>query len=254
MTRIEATIRSCRTRVTAVLCLATLSTSCVNVVPGAAKRVENHPAGGIEQILPTVEEVAVGVGAELETNGPPAVGDIDRLDSGLRDNADAAPIECVGVVEPRERVVYEQAPVRAVAIQGYWNHRRGQGGVLSVRAAAVELASETAAHRLFDGFVEQWKHCSGQTITITKEDRVHVMWYVKVGDVAVSGPLLTVTNSWWDDQPKGAFPAGRAFGVASNMVVDVDVDMDRDHGPSAPVANRAINIAEVMLRKVTRTG
>ena len=55
-------------------------------------------------------------------------------------------------------------------------------GVLGVRAAAVELAPATAARKLFDEFIAQWKHCSGQTVTITKEDRVHVMWYVKVGE------------------------------------------------------------------------
>jgi hypothetical protein len=236
-----------------VLCLAALSSSCVSVVPGSAKAVENRRVGGIEQILPTTEEVAAGVGANLETNGPPAVGGIDELDSGLRDNQDAAPIECVGAVQPRERVVYQQAPVRAVAFQGYWNHNGGEGGVLAVRAGAVELASESAAHKLFDEFVRQWNQCSGQTVTITKEDRVHVMWYVKVGDVAVSDPLLTATNMWWNDGPELPFPAGRALGIASNVIVDVDVDMDRDHGPPAPVGSRATDIAEVMLRKVSKT-
>jgi hypothetical protein len=69
----------------------------------------------------------------------------------------------------------------------------------------------------------------------------------------VSDRLLTATNSWWDDGPEGAFPAGRALGFASNVIVDVDVDMDRDHGPPAPVGNRATDIAEVMLRKITKT-
>lgn len=247
------TRRSCWARACAALSLAALSAGCVSVVPGTAKPVENRPAGGIEQILPTTEEVAAGVGAELETNGPPSVGGIDKLDSGLHDNNDAAPIECLGAVEPRERVVYEKAPVRAVAIQGYWNHQRSQGGVLAVRVAAVELASATAAHELFDAFILQWKRCSGQTVIITEEDRIHVMWYVKVGEVAASDPLLTATNSWWDNQPNKGFPAGRALGVASNVIVDVDVDMDGDHGPPSPVGNRATNIADVMLRKVTRT-
>jgi hypothetical protein len=241
-----------RLPVPVVLALVALSSGCVSVVPGSAKAVEHRRVGGIEEILPTAEEVAAGVGADLETNGPPAVGGIDKLDSGLRDNQDAAPIECVGAVQPRERVVYQQAPVRSVAFQGYWNHHSGQGGVLAVRAGAVEVASESAAHKLFDEFVQQWNHCSGQTITITKEDRVHVMWYVKVGNVAVSDPLLTATNTWWDDGPEGAFPAGRALGFASNVIVDVDVDMDRDHGPPAPVGNRATSIAEVMLRKITK--
>jgi hypothetical protein len=245
-------IRSCWTRAGVALGLAALSAGCVNVIPGAAHPVENRPAGGIEQILPTTEEVAAGVGAELETNGPPAVGGVDRLDSGLRDNKDAAPIECLGAVEPRERVVYEHAAVRAAAIQGYWNHQRSQGGVLAVRAAAIELSSATAARKVFDEFIVEWKRCSGQTVTITKEDRVHVMWYVKVGEVAAADPLLTTTNSWWDDQPDKGFPAGRALGIASNVIVDVDVDMDRDYGPPTPVGNRATNIADVMLRKVTR--
>jgi hypothetical protein len=246
------TIRSCWAAAGVVLCLAALSTGCVRVVPGMASPVENRPVGGIEQILPTTEEVAAGVGAELETNGPPAVGGLDKLDSGLRDNDDAAPIACLGTVEPRERVVYEQAPIRAAAIQGYWNHQRSQGGVLAVRAAAIELSSATAAHKLFDEFTAQWKHCSGQTLTITKEDRIHVMWYVKIGDVAASSPLLTTTNNWWDNQPDKGFPAGRALGIASNVIVDIDVDMDRDYGPPSPVANRATNVADVMLRKITR--
>jgi len=247
------TIRYCWARVAAVLSLTALSAGCVNVAPGTATPVENRPAGGIEQILPTTEEVAAGVGAELETNGPPAVGGIDKLDSGLRDNNDAAPIECLGAVEPRERVVYEHAAVRAAAIQGYWNHQRGRGGVLAVRAAAIELPSATAARALFDEFVLQWKRCSGHTVTITKEDRIHVMWYVKVGEVAAPDPLLTTTNNWWDDRPDKGFPAGRALGIASDVIVDVDVDMDRDHGPPSPVGNRATDIADVMLRKVTRT-
>jgi PknH-like extracellular domain len=181
------------------------------------------------------------------------VGGSDKLDAGLHDSRDVAPIECLGSVQPRERVVYQHVPVKAVALQNYWARRRAVGGVLVVRAAVIELASETAARTFFESSVQQWKQCVGQTAIITKEDRVHVMWNVKLGDVAASNSLVTATNSWWDDQPKPAFPDGRALGIAANVVVDVNVSMDRDDGPPGQVGDRATKVADEMLRKVVTT-
>ena len=239
--------------VAAALCVGALCTSCVSSISGTAKPAEHHRIPGIEQILPTLEETNADVGSQLEPNGPPSVGGSDKLAADLKDNADIAPIECLGPVQPRERVVYQQAPVKAVAIQEYWNHQRAPGGVLVVRAAAIELASEPAARKFFETSVQQWKQCDGRTAVITKEDRIHVMWNVKVGDVAVSGPLLTATNRWWDEPPKPAFPDGRALGIAANVIVDVDVTMDPDYGTPAPVGDRATKVANEMLRKVTTT-
>jgi hypothetical protein len=238
------------TRSLALVGICLLSAGCVNTVVGMPTRA-GRPAAGVaplEQIVPTDDEVKTPVGNDLPSHSPPVVGGIDVLPNGIRDDSAAAPIECIGAVEPLLRVVYEKGPVRAAAEQTYWNYDFGVA-VSSAHAGVVRFASSEAAQRLFASFIPQWQKCAGTTVTIYTHDSENTALYSKVTDVKVDGPILSATVIGWDNHHTPPFPNEHAVGVQADVVVDVEVAI----GPGGEAGTRAIDLVKLMLRKVSST-
>ncbi|OBH88392.1 sensor domain-containing protein [Mycobacterium sp. E2989] len=230
--------------------IGVLATGCVTTVAGTAARTGR--LGGavppLEQVLPDSAEVAAAVGNELPPHRPPEVGGIDVLPNGIRDTGGAAPIECLGVVAPAMRIVYENGPVRRAATQDYWNYDSGVQ-VSSATAAAIEMASTADAQRLFASFAQQWQHCAGTTVTAYTHDRSDTELYSKVTDVRVDGPIVSATVMAWDNHHTPPSPDERAIGVQGDVIADVKVAV----GPRAQAGTRAVDIVQAMLRKVSST-
>ncbi|MEZ0350469.1 sensor domain-containing protein [Mycobacterium sp. pR1184] len=230
------------------MAVALLTAGCVNTVVGMPKRAV-HPASpvvALEQVLPTDDEVTAAAGNPLMPEGPPQVGAIDVLPNGIRDDNDAAPIACIGATSPLLRVVYEKGLVRAVATQTYWNPDLSVP-VFGVRAGVVRLASSTDAQRFFASFVPQWQRCDGTTVTMYTHDTENTELYSKVTDVKVDGPILSATVISWDNHHTPQSANEHAVGVESDVIVDVRVSV----GPHVEAGTRAIDLARVMLRKVS---
>ncbi|OBI11376.1 sensor domain-containing protein [Mycobacterium sp. E2497] len=236
------------TRAAAVAGIGLLSTGCVTTVTGTPTRA-GHLGGAalpLEQILPDTEEVSAAVGNQLPPHAPALVGDIDMLPNGIRDSGGAAPIECLGLVAPAMRIVYEPGHVRAVATEDYWNYDSGVA-VSSATAAAIKLASPADAQRLFASFVTQWQRCEGVTVTMYTHDSSNTELYSKATGIRVDGPVLSATVSAWDNHHTGPAPDERAVGVRADVVADVKVA----DGPHVQAGSRAIDVVEAMLRKVS---
>ena len=237
-------------RAVALVGISLLGTGCVNTVAGTPTRIGR--LGGavlpLEQVLPDGAEASAAVGNELPPHNPPLVGGIDLLPNGIRDSGGAAPIECLGAVAPAMRIVYENGPVRAAATQDYWNYDSGVAAS-SATAAAIRLASPADAQRLFASFVKQWQRCAGTTVTMYTHDTSNTELYSKVTNTRVDGPLLSATVIAWDNHHTPPCPDERAVGVEGDVIADVKVAV----GPHAQAGTRGIEVAEVMLRKVSNS-
>ncbi|OBI39620.1 sensor domain-containing protein [Mycobacterium sp. E2238] len=225
-----------------------LSTGCVTTVNGTPVRAGHLGAAALplEQVLPDDAEVSAAVGNELPPHSPAQVGGIDLLPNGIRDSGGAAPIQCLGVVAPAMRIVYEPGHVHAAATQNYWNYDSGVA-VSSATAAAIKLAATADAQRLFASFVEQWQRCDGTTVTIYTHDSSNTELYSKVTDTRVDGPVLSATVVAWDNHHAPPCPLERAVGVKGDVIADVKVA----DGPRVQAGRRAVDLVEVMLRKVS---
>jgi PknH-like extracellular domain len=236
------------TRAVVLVGVSLLGTGCVTTVAGTPARI-GRPGGAalpLEQVLPDGAEVAAAVGNELPPHSPPLVGGIDVLPNGIRDSGGAAPFECLGAVAPAMRIVYENGSVRAAATRNYWNYDSSVA-VSSATAAAIRLASPADAQRLFASFVKQWQHCAGTTVTMYTHDSSNTELYSRVTDTRVDGPLLSATIIAWDNHHTPPCPDERAVGIEGDVIADVKVAI----GPHAQAGTRGIEIAEVMLRKVS---
>lgn len=236
------------TRAVALAGIGVLGTGCVTTVTGTPTRA-GHLGGAalpLEQILPDAEEVSAAVGNALPPHSPALVGGIDMLPNGIRDSGDAAPIECLGVIEPAMRIVYENGPVRGAATQSYWNYDSGVA-VSSAMAAAIKLASPADAQRLFASFVQQWQHCAGTTVTIFTHDSSNTELYAKVTNTRADGPVRSATVVGWDNHHTSPAPDERAVGIQGDIIADVKVAVD----PHAQAGTRAIDVVKAMLRKVS---
>ncbi|OBG54850.1 MULTISPECIES: sensor domain-containing protein [unclassified Mycobacterium] len=237
-------------RAVTVVGLSLLGTGCVTTVAGTPTRTGPLGASALplEQVLPDDAEVSVAVGNELPPHSPPLVGGIEVLPNGIRDAGGAAPIECLGAVDPAMRLVYETGPVRRVATQRYWNYGSGVQ-VSSATAAAIELATASDAQRLFASFVQQWQHCTDTTVTMYTHDESATELYSKVTDVRVDGPVLSATVIAWDNHHTPPTPDERAVGTAGDVIADVKVAV----APHVQAGTRAVDVVQAMLRKVSST-
>ncbi|WP_445165965.1 sensor domain-containing protein [Mycolicibacterium sp. Dal123E01] len=219
------------------------------MVDGVAAR--NDSAGPVRDLitaLPSGAEVSQAVGNPLVDNEIPAIGGIDVLPNGIRDNADANPIECLGPVTPFMRIVYEGGDVRRAAWQEFSNFGGGQA-VSSVNAGVVEFGSESEAQRMFGAFVARWQTCEGKTVRSTVHGPANTELYQKITDVTVDGSVLSATVITSDNQGDAAFPIERAIGLAADCVVDVDAAVT---GGQRRVSGRAATLTATIRDKVTR--
>jgi hypothetical protein len=233
----------------AVLSAAVLSSGCERIVDGTASRaaaVKPAITMSVKDILPSADEVRAAVGNDLPAHEPPLVGGINVLPNGIRENSDAAPIECIGAISVAPRVVYEKGPVTAAGTQTYWNYDFGVAAS-SAHAAVIELSSAPEAQRLFASFVQQWRQCAGTTVTMYTHDSEGTELYSKVSDVTLDGAMLSATVMGWDNHHTPPFPVEHAIGVDSEFIADVDVAV----GVHVQAGTRAVEIVRAMLRKVS---
>lgn len=234
-----------------VVAVVVCTVGCGHTIAGTA--VAHHvDTGLVDLVLPTTEEASAIAGTAMEdpSNGKQFHGGTEILFDGFRDDKDASPFECVGLVAKFQRAVYGKFPIAAAGRILYYSQHRGQN-VFSVDASAFQLTSASSAHSLLADFIRQWNGCSGKTVTITNgNDRTTIDWYVSVSDVDSSGAILSATTRWSaPSDHKIPMPEGRAIGVTSDLVVDVTVNMDNDYGPPNPVGTRAVQIAKLMMSK-----
>lgn len=216
---------------------------------GTSQRQEPGTRAQLQQLLPTAEEVGSAVGNRLDATGPPVSGSIDVLPDGIRAASEVTPLECLGVVTPLMRVVYEEAGADAAVVAAAWQDfaRFGEGlTVSSAEAGVVRLDSEAAAERMFARFVSRWRSCEGVTVTLnTGAGGLDLT----PSGVRVDGPVLSVTVLGADGG--GTLPTEHAVGVAGDYLVDVDVAItDPDPDKRIP-ATRAADLVRVMLAKIS---
>jgi hypothetical protein len=225
---------------------------CTTSVDGiAARRDPVSAVRDLAAILPSSAEAGQAAGNPLPDSELPEIGGIDILPNGIRDNADASPIECLGPVTPFMRVVYEGGDVRRVAWQEFSNFGGGQT-VSSADVGVVEFGSDAEAQRMFGAFATRWKACEGKTVRSVLRSPGNTELYQKITDVKVDGSVLsaTVTNS--DNHGDESFPTERAIGLAADCVVDVDMAVTGGTPAQQRVSGRAVSLAAAMQHKVNQ--
>lgn len=246
----------CATGLLALLVAATMCAGCTSTVAGTARRA---PAPGgpraretaLVSVLPTEQEISGAAGNQLNLNGfPPQEGGLELLPDGIRSNADASPIECVGVTAALMRINYEHSPVRAAATVEFWNYDF-DAAATSASVGAVRLATADDAQGLFTTFTQRWRDCLGRTVVGHTHDSDGTELYSRIEDVDASGPVLSATIVGWDNHHTPEFPNERAIGVKSNIIVEADVAVTK---PGAQAGKRAIDIVELMLDKIPDVG
>ncbi|KAA0100329.1 sensor domain-containing protein [Mycolicibacterium sp. P1-5] len=229
------------------MAIAVLS-GCSSTVGGSAARDNSAvPVRDLATVLPSLADVTRAAGNPLTYDGPAAIGGIDVLTNGIRDNDTASPIECLGPVSPFMRVVYERGDIRAAAWQEFSNYADGQA-VSSVNAGVVAFTSDGEAQRMFSAFVSQWKACEGRTVTLHLPN---VEIYEKVTAVEVDGSVLSATVVHTDDQGDAPFPIERSIGVAADCIVDVDAAVTGGTPEQQRATGRATRLAATMLENIT---
>lgn len=234
---------STRRLLTTALLGVGLTAGCAGPVEGTARPADSaDPA--LNRLLPSTAEVATAVGNPLESAGPARTGGVEVLPDGIRDSG-ASPLECLGVVTPLMRVVYEQGGVRGASWRDY--SRFGAGlTVSSAEAGVVRMDSEDAAARMFARFTTQWQSCAGTTVTLQAGSGGLEL---TVTNVRVDGPVLSATILA-DGGDGTVFPTEHAVGVARDYLVDADVAItDPDPARRLP-AGRAVALVRVMQAKI----
>jgi len=199
-----------------------------------------RPSTGLEQVLPTPDQVDAAVGNRLDPTGPAVVGSISLLPNGIRDSHDITPLDCLGPATPLMRVVFEKGDVRGVALRDF--ARFGAGvAVSNVHTGAVRFASDAEANRLFAAFVSQWRSCNGSAVTVHLTPTASLQWTVT--DVRAVGGILSATILSAETSGRQAFPTEHAVGVAADCIVDVDVAVTG----RAETGTRAVDLVQLML-------
>jgi hypothetical protein len=219
-------------------CTSTVGGDAVSAPPDARKLVP---------LLPNSAQVSDIMGNRLSDEGtPPFVGDLDSLPNGIRDNATANPIDCLGAVAPFMRIVYEKGAVRAAAVQTFGNFGN-LAAVSSVNAGIIEFASEAEAQRMFGDFVSRWRACQGTTVTTRLPSADGAELYQQITDVRVDGAVLAATVINSNNGQDVRYPTERALGIASDCAVDIDVAVT-----NGQAGRRAVELATLMLDRVNQ--
>ncbi len=220
--------------------------SCSATIAGDPTRQQGV---GLQQALPTSEQVASAVGNPLDAAAPPAVGDINLLPNGIRNSKDVSPLDCLGAVSPLMRVVYEKGDVRGVGLQDF--ARYGQGmTVSSVHAGVVRFASDIEAARMFSSFISQWRSCADTRVSVHITETADLQWTVT--DVRQTDGILSATILTGAADQQSAFPTEHAIGLAADCIVDVDVAITDVQPARRVAAGRAGDLVRLMLENVSR--
>jgi hypothetical protein len=214
--------------------------ACNNSIDGSALR--QRPSS-LQQALPTAEQVRAAVGNRLDPTGQPVLGSIDVLPNGIRGDDAVDPIECLGVITPLMRWVYEKGDVRGVAWQDFARFGEGQT-VSSADTGVVRFSSDAEASRMFSQFVTRWRSCEGGRVGINTGGGDLGL---SVTNVAVAGPILSATILSGETDTDPGFPTEHAVGLSADCIVEVDVAVTAPEPAKRIAATRAIDLVRAML-------
>jgi hypothetical protein len=243
-------------RAIAVLSVGLLAAGCTAAVDGKARPAPNltmRPLTG-----QTVRQVPLDNTAlskllrqpfRADPHFPQRFGGRDQLP----DDAPASSADCLGVAMMLQRVVYQAAEVKHVAVES-WLHAAKSVKVFSVREGVVSLPTATDAQALFAEFSQRWRQCDntmlplpGSTLRLT----------AKIADVRYADSVLAATLSMQLTLPgsnPAAVPEGRAVGVRGNCVVEVEVDFFNTLNPhqgTGDINTTPADIAHAMMDKIS---
>ncbi len=204
-----------------------------------AEAAKPSPSRAVEQVLPTVNELATILGTagymgQLVKGGP------EMLLQGVRES-DATPIDCVSAGFRLEKVVYQASPVQSVASQS-WIGGDQSGPSYSGFFGAVKFDSADDAQAFMAASADKWHRCNGQTLVLHQPQR-GADGLSRITDVTVDGKIVSAVVLHDDGST-----IQRALGVTSDCVVDVEVT--NPPGSNGGDAAGAVGVANLMLQKI----
>jgi hypothetical protein len=237
-------MRSTRSTIAALSACAVLAGCSSTPVDGApvvhiAEAAKPSPTRALEQVLPTVDELATTFGTagfmgQLVKGGP------DMLLQGVRES-EATPIDCVSAGYRLEKIVYQGSPVQSVASQS-WIGGDQNGPSYAGFFGAVQFDNATDAQAFFAASADKWHRCNGQTLVL-RQPEYGADGLSRITDVVVDGKIVSAVVLHDD----GA-TIQRALGVASNCVVDVEITNPTNNNGGG--AAGAVGVGNLMLQKI----
>lgn len=248
------------TAATLLTAVAALAAGCGGVVSGTAKPAPNlkpRPLSGatVQQVLLDGPTLSRMLNQPFVARDPAQVGGPEK----------ALPGRPVGVAERlpgRDGDAAEErlpaADVRDVAAESWWNNGE-PAQVITVMEGVVTLPSAAQAQALFAQFSRQWQQCNGMT---TSEQSGPISTTNVISDVRATDTAVAATKTATAVLPNmpalRPTPQGRALGVRSNCLVEVEVVFfggRRSSDPgSADLNTSALDIAHAMMDRVSALG
>ena len=237
-------MRSTRSTIAALSACAVLAGCSSAPVDGApvvhiAEAAKPSPSRALNQVLPTVNELATILGT-TGFMGQLVEGGAEMLLQGVRES-DATPIDCVSAGYRLQKVVYQASPVRFVASQS-WIGGDQNGPSYSGFFGAVKFATADDAQAFFAASADKWHRCNGQTLVLHQPEH-GADGLSRITDVVVDSRIVSAVVLRDDGST-----IQRALGVASDCVVDVEVT--NVAGNSGSGAAGAVGVANLMLQKI----
>ena len=237
-------MRSTRSTIAALSACAVLAGCSSAPVDGApvvhiAEAAKPSPSRALNQVLPTVNELATILGT-TGFMGQLVEGGAEMLLQGVRES-DATPIDCVSAGYRLQKVVYQASPVRFVASQS-WIGGDQNGPSYSGFFGAVKFATADDAQAFFAASADKWHRCNGQTLVLHQPEH-GADGLSRITDVVVDSRIVSAVVLRDDGST-----IQRALGVASDCVVDVEVTNVAGNGGSG--AAGAVGVANLMLQKI----
>lgn len=235
---------------------AAVVTGCSTVVGGTAKPAPNlkpRPLSGanVSKVLLDGVTLSRMLDQTLVSRDPAQVGGPEKLFQVRRSTSQAG---CLGVTAMLQQSVYRSAQVKDVASESWWNNGE-PAQVITVMEGIVTLPSASEAQALFTQFSQQWQQCNGMT---TSEQTGPISTTNVISDVRGTATTIaatkTATSVLPNMPPLRPTPQGRAIGIRSNCLVEVEVVFfggrrSTDPG-SADINTSALDIAHAMMDRV----
>lgn len=248
------------TAATLLTAVAALAAGCGGVVSGTAKPAPNlkpRPLSGatVQQVLLDGPTLSRMLNQPFVARDPAQVGGPENLYRGRRSASQSG---CLGVTAMLQKSVYPAADVRDVAAESWWNNGE-PAQVITVMEGVVTLPSAAQAQALFAQFSRQWQQCNGMT---TSEQSGPISTTNVISDVRATDTTVAATKTATAVLPNmpalRPTPQGRALGVRSNCLVEVEVVFfggRRSSDPgSADLNTSALDIAHAMMDRVSALG
>jgi hypothetical protein len=236
-------MRSARSTIAALSACAVLAGCSSTPVDGApvvriTQAAKPSVTGPLNQVLPTGDELTTTLGAGPGFTGQLVSGGADMLLQSVGES-DATPVDCVSTGYRLQKVVYAAGPVREVASQS-WAGGDFNGPPVSGFFGVVKFAGAADAQAFFARAADKWRRCNGQTLVLHQPEH-GADGVSRITDVVVDSTVISAVVLHDDGST-----IQRAFGVASDCVVDIEItDAARSDG-----ARVAVDVAKLMLQKI----